>query len=292
MSKTVTFIRGISGLGKSTYAASLVDFETSEVVERDHFRHIHGVKNEREITRLQREQIIRHLEDEGMDHVVVSDTNLNPKFFDQFTTWAEDQGYEVDVVDMRGDNPVEALQSLHEAIQKDQKRKDNHVCERVIRNQFFKYVAPLFKYEGKHDGEPFIICDLDGTLADISHRSAYDTSDKILRDTPNELLVYMLTAMIQDMGIRILFFSGRKQKAFEPTYQWLTNLFDEDSFALHMRHDDDNRKDFIVKYEMFQGCVESVGGNVLAVFDDRPQVTDLWKTLGLPLYSLDKGVWF
>lgn len=292
MTKTVKFLRGLAGIGKSTLAHRMVDHETSEVVERDHFRHVLGIKNEREITRLQREKIIQHLVTENMDHVVVSDTNLNPKFFAQFTDWVKEQGFEVEEFDLRGTSAVEALDNLHKAIAQDAKRTERHVGERVIRNQHFSFIAPLFKYEGKHDGEPFIICDLDGTLADISHRSAYDTSDKILRDTPNEYLVYQLTAAIQDMGIRVLFFSGRKQAAMEPTLQWLNNLFDEKDFSLYMRADGDNRKDYVVKYEMFQEAVGSVGGNVLAVYDDRPQVNDLFLSLGLPLYSLSKGVWF
>lgn len=94
------------------------------------------------------------------------------------------------------------------------------------------------------------------------------------------------------MGVRVLFFSGRKEKARVHTVQWLNNLFPDINYDLLMRKDDDARKDFIVKYEMFQHEVEDEGLNVLAVFDDRPQVTDLWNTLGLPLYSLSKGVWF
>jgi len=54
-----------------------------------------------------------------------------------------------------------------------------------------------------------------------------------------------------------------------------------------MRNDSDTRCDTIVKREMYEEHIEPIY-NVVAVFDDRNRVVDMWRELNLPVYQ----VWY
>jgi len=82
---------------------------------------------------------------------------------------------------------------------------------------------------------------------------------------------------------RLIIFSGRDGKYKEETELWLEehNIeYDE----LHMREEDDSRKDSIIKKELYE---EHVKGKyrVLGIFDDRPQVRRMWIEEGLFVFS-------
>jgi len=56
-----------------------------------------------------------------------------------------------------------------------------------------------------------------------------------------------------------------------------------------MRASDDNRKDAIIKKEIYHKYIEP-NYNINAVFDDRNQVVDIWRLeLGLPCYQVFYG---
>jgi hypothetical protein len=82
--------------------------------------------------------------------------------------------------------------------------------------------------------------------------------------------------------------SGRDSKHREPTLRFLDkHAFPYD--ALYMRAEGDNRKDAIVKEEMYEQHIKG-RYNVLVVFDDRNQVVDLWrKKLGIPCFQVNYG---
>jgi hypothetical protein len=52
-----------------------------------------------------------------------------------------------------------------------------------------------------------------------------------------------------------------------------------------MRKTDDNRCDSIVKEEIYNEYIKDKY-NVLAVFDDRDRVVDMWRRIGLPTYQV------
>jgi hypothetical protein len=55
-----------------------------------------------------------------------------------------------------------------------------------------------------------------------------------------------------------------------------------------MRGNDDNRCDSIVKEEIYNEYIKDKY-NVLAVFDDRDRVVDMWRRIGLPTYQVYYG---
>lgn len=131
-----------------------------------------------------------------------------------------------------------------------------------------------------------IICDLDGTLALICGRSPYDAThcynDLINRPVANVLVNY------RKLGFTIILLSGREEKFRPPTLRFLEThdiTFDK----LLMRRTGDNRKDNIIKREIFDQEIKD-RYFIEFILDDRNQVVDMWRNeLQLPCFQVYYG---
>lgn len=139
--------------------------------------------------------------------------------------------------------------------------------------------------------EPAIICDLDGTLA-IKHsgRTWHDASS-CDADTINMPVLEVCSAFARTH--HIIFCSGRENRYREQTMTFLKKCFpsyiDKHDFSLFMRETQDNRKDSIVKHEIYTTCIKD-RWDVLFVLDDRNQVVDMWRnTLNLTCLQVAEG---
>jgi predicted kinase len=157
-----------------------------------------------------------------------------------------------------------------------------------------------------------ILCDLDGTLALIGDRSPYDATDCDLKDLPNWPVVQCILAM-HAQGYRIIFMSGRDQKYRAETerfiqkhcrvpVEWAFSMSNDERakdtpipYDLYMRGETaidpskmDTRKDSIIKRELFDRYIAG-RHNVLFVLDDRDQVVDLWRSMGLVCFQVSPG---
>ena len=159
-----------------------------------------------------------------------------------------------------------------------------------------------------------IICDIDGTIADIKHRLHYikDHSGNLLKspdwDSFNQAclndkpivdvirivkLLWMNGSSQSSSGFNLKFFTGRNSFAREATLLWLMkNFFNQDSSSnnkehlleelgvtLSMRKETDLRDDSVVKLEMMQQF-KLLPENVLCIFEDRQHVVDMWRDNG------------
>jgi hypothetical protein len=92
-------------------------------------------------------------------------------------------------------------------------------------------------------------------------------------------------------GTEIIFMSGRDGVCLQETAEWIKIHFawQDADFKLIMRLAKDQRKDNIVKKELFdQHILDKY--YVCAVLDDRQQVVDMWrKELGLTCLQVDYG---
>ena len=81
--------------------------------------------------------------------------------------------------------------------------------------------------------------------------------------------------------------SGRSSEFRAHTERWLqaNNIRYSE---LHMRAEGDQRKDSIVKRELFDAHVRGKW-NVSFVLDDRQQVVDMWRGLGLVCLQVAPG---
>ena len=137
-----------------------------------------------------------------------------------------------------------------------------------------------------------VICDLDGTIADLGDRDPYK-GDKVFGDTPRYHVLLTLKSLLRS-GISIVFFSGRANDriaedvdVYSETFLWLREKcgFSRDDFELYMRASGDSRRDSIVKRELYDLYIKDYF-HVVAVFDDRPQVIrECWYKLGLQVFN-------
>lgn len=144
--------------------------------------------------------------------------------------------------------------------------------------------------------EDCVIIDIDGTVADTSHRlhhlqktpkdwkSFYAEMDK---DPPIQYVIDLVKALRNKWTT--FFVSGRPEDYSEVTLHWLAqNRIWPD--ALHMRKTGDFRPDTIIKLEILQ--VIRTSYNVKFAIDDRPEVVYMWRQNGVPCFSVDDTRWF
>lgn len=131
-----------------------------------------------------------------------------------------------------------------------------------------------------------IIVDVDGTLAHIvDGRSPYDAS-RAMNDELDDA-VGVITGMAYSHGYKVIIMTGRSAEHRQVTEDWLELMgvpYDE----LYTRADGDTRKDSIVKEELYRTHVEK-RFKVKFVLDDRNQVVDMWRAIGLKCLQVQPG---
>lgn len=212
-------------------------------------------------------------------NVVVDDTNFAPFHEETLKQIAKDNKAAFEVVFI--DTP------LDECIARDLKRA-NSVGERVIRRMYDDYLKPE-PAAVEYDPSLFdaVICDIDGTLAHMVNRGPYDTS-KYLDDEVVDVVRWAFGRLTpDDPTVCRIIMSGRSDEFRADTEQWLA----EHSITyakLLMRPAGDVRKDSIVKRELYEQHVKGKY-NVRLVLDDRNQVVDMWRDLGLTCFQVAPG---
>lgn len=290
MSKMI-ITRGISASGKTTFAKELCEKDSSYVdINRDWIRfnvvkpgsdwsnYKFSSKNEREVTEIQKEMVMDAYAKEK--NVIISDTNLNEKTVEMWLDIAEELGYDVEAVDF----PI----SYEEALKRDRLRP-NSVGHTVLYKQYVKWLvlSGEIEFSEQNTNAPTaIIVDIDGTLAfNRGSRGWYDWM-RVGEDDVNDFLADIIRYKYKNHVIIIV--SGRDSVCREVTKDWL-GKYNIPYDHLHMRKEGDQRKDSIVKMEIFNEHIKDQY-NVVAVFDDRPQVLrDVWIPLGFQTYTV--GNW-
>jgi beta-phosphoglucomutase-like phosphatase (HAD superfamily) len=142
--------------------------------------------------------------------------------------------------------------------------------------------------------EAFIF-DLDGTLADLTHRRHHVIKpnrrwnqffDECGADAPIMDVINIYKILAQHEYV-MLVVSGRSDRVRIQTRAWLTNQ-GLDSADLFMRKDGDYRADDIIKEEIYETQIKP-SYNIVGVFDDRDRVVGMWRRLGLRCYQVAPG---
>jgi predicted kinase len=274
----VVLTKGLPGSGKSTWAKAQVARypDRFKRVNKDDLRDmLHDGKfskaNERSVEGA-RDSLIQLFVDQGFD-VIVDDTNLASRHFDHISQLVKGVA-KVQVQDFT-DVPIA------ECIKRDLLRARS-VGEKVIRGMHNRHLVAVVD-PPRHDPSlpDCIVVDLDGTLAIITDRSPYDAA-QCERDLVN--------APVADLVAKyehVVLCSGRQSEHREQTERWLaTNNIRYDE--LHMRATGDARQDSIVKEELYRAHIDG-RWNVLFVLDDRQQVVDTWRRLGLTCMQVAPG---
>lgn len=127
--------------------------------------------------------------------------------------------------------------------------------------------------------------DVDGTLAKKGDRGYYDWQ-RVDVDHPIDDVIEM-SQILRRAGYAIVVVSGRDGACGQLTFDWL-NKQGVPFCALVTRQARDQRKDSIIKTEIYNECIVP-RWDVQGVFDDRNQVVDTWRALGLRCYQVAPG---
>lgn len=141
-----------------------------------------------------------------------------------------------------------------------------------------------------------ILFDIDGTVADLSHRLHYVTNGahdwdnfnkNIPLDTPIEETIFLNSILKSSVHptVGIIFASGRSEDEREMTEKQLADFkchYDK----LYMRPAGDRRADYIIKKEILQQ-IRDDGYEPYIVIDDRSSVVEMWRKEGLFVLQCD-----
>ena len=140
------------------------------------------------------------------------------------------------------------------------------------------------------------VFDLDGTLADCTHRLHYIQGEEknwdafflsCSKDTPIPHMIEVCDALF-NAGHDIVIVSGRSDLVREETENWL-RLHSISYDHLYMRSHGDHRPDDVVKADLFKAMqLEGVECPVMA-FDDRKRVVDFWRSVHIPCAQVAEG---
>jgi predicted kinase len=297
---TLLILRGVPGCGKSTFAHQwLKEGALRARVNRDDIRmQFFGKEtgvDESMVTEVEHAQVDMMLS--AGYSVIVDDTNIRHQYIKAFINIAAKHGVPVAIkqfdVDLKTaiarnavraslggrDVPEAVIEKMHKSLKSSgqftrQLIEDNYGSSQ----QYEPYVRPVGK-------ESIYLFDVDGTLAAMSNRSPFDWP-RVGEDDPRAQVILTAQAHAK-AGYKIIIMSGRDSACREETIKWL-ELYDIPFSDLHMRAEADQRKDNIVKAELFDEHIR-FNYNVIAVYDDRQQVVDMWRAMGVDCFQVQPG---
>lgn len=287
-------MQGLPASGKSTLANDLMQRYGNTVrINKDllrtmlHFDRFTGPNEGK--TRDAARVLAKTFLEKGVN-VIIDDTNLNPGTLQSWKDLAKEIDAKLEYHEMK--TPFE------ECLRRDAEREKS-VGEHVI------YGMALSSGIYQKPEKGIVICDLDGTLADISHRLHFVKNlpegekknwkaffegipgDTLRTDVADMLLKY------EGCGHEVFLVSGRPDTYRDLTEAWLEKVFKgyKPYKALIMRRGDDKRPDTEVK----QGIYESLFKDkypIEVVIDDRPSVIRMWREQGLTVNDVGDGIEF
>lgn len=275
----VIVTRGLPASGKSTWSKSVIDKNPNSYkrINKDDLRAMldndkHSTDMEKFIIKVRDTLILLALQ-EGK-HVIVDDTNLADKHIERIKQLIHGKAQLI-IKDFT-DIPLETC------IKQDLKRSKS-VGEKVIRDLYNQYLRKIEVYNENKNLPKAIIVDVDGTLAIMNNRSPFDWN-KVDQDSCNETIKNIVNNY---NGDKVIIMSGRDSICRDLTIQWLkgNNIkFDE----IFMREQGNMEKDSIVKRRLFD---QNVRGKyyVEYVLDDRSQVVETWRSMGLICLQVAEG---
>jgi hypothetical protein len=211
--------------------------------------------------------------------VIIDNTNLNVSTRNSWIGLAQELGMRIETHDMNA--------TLTQSVWRD-KARPGRLGRAVIETMALMTGNLHF-----HKGERLVIVDMDGTLADCSHRrhftkkpnhdwDAFESYEQVMSDPPFPVIVEWVKKLWCDYTVLIV--SGRQiSRAGIATEDWL---------AKHEIHYDHlfMRNAPGPDYEIKQKILDKLPKDQIAFcIDDRDQVVDMWRKNGLTVYQVAEG---
>ncbi len=141
-----------------------------------------------------------------------------------------------------------------------------------------------------------IISDIDGTIADLTHRLHHIAPGKpknwdaffeaCSEDTPHQDVIDIIHGFEYKHWIELIFVSGRSDVVRNQTTRWL-NKVGFTKFDLYMRKAGDHRPDDIVKAQIYNKFLKDK--DIWFVLDDRDRVVNMWRSHGIRCLQVAPG---
>ena len=131
-----------------------------------------------------------------------------------------------------------------------------------------------------------IMVDVDGTLADMKGIRGPFEWDKVSLDRPH-LDIIKLVQTLSDTGRKIIIMTGRDGVAEQHTKDWLKDHgvpYDE----FFIRPAGNYEKDSIIKSRIYMDHIRD-NYDIEFILDDRDQVVDMWRSIGLRCLQVAPG---
>ena len=306
----IFILQGLPAAGKSTWATQYVkDNLGTKRINNDSLRLMldNGVfsRDNEDMLNVAFFQLVTLSLNSGFD-VILDNTYLNQKALNKVHAFASNYGnleviekvFPVSIEDCLARNALrEGLARVPEKVIFDMAKAAG-----IDKNGYAQLLDKVTTYRPKPEAKPqdtslpkALVCDLDGTLALIGDRSPYDSAS-CAKDHINTPVLECLHAMYL-RGYEIIFVSGRSEdhrlqtKEFLDRCNTITTDMSESTlkmyYSLFMRPSKDNRKDSVVKKEIYENHLEG-RYNILFWLDDRPQVIRMARyDLGLTVFALN-----
>lgn len=297
MNKLV-ILRGIPASGKTTWAKEWVqEFpEARARVNRDDLRLMMfgqqaglGFSQENAVTRAE-SSMVGYLLSDGYN-VCVDNMNVRPKYVRGWIKFAKTRGADYEIVEF----PVDVDTSVKRDYVRGEKTGKEAILTitekflqkgELIPVQEDQESEPPRKYTPRPRTPPAVMVDIDGTVAlKAADRDIYDLS-RVSEDTANDPVIEAVRDA-SESGNQILYCSGREESVRKETSDWISRNVGVPGL-LHMRKAGDRRKDYIVKQELFDQFIRDYY-NVRYILDDRDQVVNMWREMGLTCFQVAPG---
>lgn len=292
----ILLLIGIPASGKSTWSKEFVHKNANYVrVNRDMYR---LMLKDAQVCEPKVEDLISGLVNQAIEaslmkklNVIVDATNLKVKYIKEFVErfkYRADINYRVFDI------------SLDKAIERDNAREAK-VGEAVIKKMYndYKVLIDTFDFQPvkkvmhrpvvvpnfKAELPDAVVFDIDGTLALMGDRGPFDWL-RVHKDDVNSIVSEQIE-FHRSRGRKILVVSGRDAICRKITEDWL-DMYGITYDALFMRPEGDYRKDTLIKREIYENEIKD-RYNLLAVYDDRLQVLEMWNKLGIFAFNVNQG---
>ena len=145
---------------------------------------------------------------------------------------------------------------------------------------------------------PLYIFDLDGTLADAEHRMHYIQGEVqdwggFFAACPADKPIFPVVRVMHSLlyhGAEVWVWTGRSGEVLELTRQWLlSHTLLLPNTVLRMRGLKDRRPDYLVKDGWLRGMALHDRERLVAVFENRQRVVDMWRANGVACFHVAEG---
>lgn len=268
---------GLPGSGKTNYAHNLMQDQPGRWtrISWDELRRTMGMSGKR-FNRQEEEMMqkasfnIAETAASTGQNLLIDNTNLNENTRNRWKGLAQRLKMQYTELDLNKHVSV--------CVSRDSYRMGEEYVGRAVIERMALW-AGLIKFD---PSERLVLVDMDGTLADGSHRSPF--VDDVLDDKPRYPIISLVRGFAA-LGYTIIIVSGRQISAGKNTVAWLErhNILYKHIF---MRQTGDSRKDNIMKQEVLDRLPKD---QICYVIDDRNQVVKMWRDNGLTCLQVAEG---